>query len=85
MTAYEHDEYAEAALQRKLAEQDAVAEQGIGIIRRDGLVVVQGEVETAERRDAILRHVSESFPGKEVRSEVALIPVGKPTEAEDVT
>lgn len=84
MTANEHDEYAEAALQRKLVEND-IAEQGIEIVRRDGLVVVQGEVETAERRDAILRHVSESFPGKEVRSEVALIPVGKPSGAEDVT
>jgi hypothetical protein len=79
-----HDEYAEAELQRSLAEGDDVAEQGIDIIRRDEIVVVQGEVESAARREAILRCVTDSFPGKEVRSEIVLIPVGVPTEAEDV-
>ncbi|HEX6682579.1 MAG TPA: hypothetical protein VF062_07265 [Candidatus Limnocylindrales bacterium] len=80
-----HDEYAEAGLQRDLTEADGLSEQGIDIIRRDGIVVVQGEVESPERREAILRHVSESFPDKEVRSEIALIPVGTPAEAEDVS
>lgn len=79
-----HDEYAEACLQRALTE-DGAAEQGIDVIRRDGLVVVQGEVESAERRDEILRRVGDCFPGKEVRSEIALIPVGEPIEVEDVS
>lgn len=81
----QHDEYAEANLQRALAEADGVAEQGIDVIRRDGLIVVTGEVESPARRDAILRRVSEAFPGKQVRCEVALIPVGKPSDAEDVS
>lgn len=80
-----HDEYAEAGLQRKLTEDEDTAEQGIDVIRRDGVIVVKGEVESTERRDAILRRVSETFPGKEVRSEVVLIPVGKPAEAEEVS
>jgi len=80
-----HDEYAEAELQRRLAEGDGTAEQGIDIVRRDGMIVVKGEVECAERRDTILREVSQAFPGKDVRSEITLIPVGRPAEAEEVT
>ena len=84
MSNSKHDEYAEAELQRCLAEGDDVAEQGIDIIRRDEIVVVHGEVESEARREAILRCVTDSFPGKEVRCEIALIPVGAPAEAEDV-
>ncbi|HZM79311.1 MAG TPA: hypothetical protein VFC19_26570 [Candidatus Limnocylindrales bacterium] len=84
MNDTKHDEYAEAELQRCLAEGDDVAEQGIDITRREGAVVVQGEVESEIRRDAILRCVRESFPDKQVRSEIVLIPVGVPAEAEDV-
>lgn len=80
-----HDEYAEAELQRHLAEDDDLAEQGIDVTRRDGVIVVSGEVESTERRNAILRRVSESFPGREVRSEIALIPVGRPDGAEEVS
>ena len=50
-----------------------------------GVVVVLGEVESEQRREAILRQVSESFPGKQVRSEIVLIPVGTPGEPEDVS
>lgn len=84
MSDRKHDEYAEAALQRCLAEAEDVAEQGIEVTRREGVVVVEGEVESEARRDAILRCVSNSFPGKEVRCEIVLIPVGAPAEAEDV-
>lgn len=80
-----HDEYAEAELQRRLAEHDEITEQGIDVVRREGLIVVKGEVECGERRDAILRLVREAFPGKEVRSEIALIPVGRPLEVEEVS
>jgi len=84
MSDSKRDEYAEAELQRCLAEDENVAEQGIEVTRRDDVVVVHGEVESAARRDAILRCVSNCFPGKEVRSEIVLIPVGAPAEAEDV-
>jgi len=84
MSNSKHDEYAEAELQRGLAEGEDVAEQGIDIVLGDGIVVVQGEVESDTRRDAILRHVSDTFPDKQVRSEIVLIPVGVPAEAEDV-
>lgn len=79
-----HDEYAEAELQRCLAEGDDVAEQGIDVIRRDDVVVVHGEVESEARREAILRCVRDTFPGKQVRAEIVLIPVAAPAEAEDV-
>jgi hypothetical protein len=84
MSNTKHDEYAEAELQRCLAEREDTAEQGVDIIRRDDVVVVHGEVESEARRDAILRCVSESFPGKQVRAEIVLIPVAAPAEAEDV-
>jgi osmotically-inducible protein OsmY len=79
------DEYAEAELQRCLAEGEDVSEQGIEITRHNGIVVVRGEVESPARRDAILRCVGENFPDKEVRSEIVLIPVGAPAEPEDVS
>ena len=84
MTSSKHDEYAEAELQRCLAEGEDTAEQGIDIIRRDDVVVVHGEVESEARRDALLRCVTDSFPGKQVRAEIVLIPVAAPAEAEDV-
>jgi hypothetical protein len=84
MNDSKHDEYAEAELQRCLAEGEDVAEQGIDIIRRDDVIVVQGEVESAARREAILRRVSDTFPDKQVRAEIVLIPVTVPTEVEDV-
>lgn len=84
MSNSKHDEYAEADLQRCLAESEDVFEQGIDIVRRDDMVVVHGEVESEARRDAILRCVRDSFPGKQVRAEIVLIPVGMPAEAEDV-
>jgi BON domain len=80
-----HDEYAEAGLQRKLTEGEGLGEQGIEVIRRDGIVVVQGEVESEQRRQTILRRVRESFPDKNVRSEIVLIPVVRPGEPEDVS
>ena len=84
MSSSKHDEYAEAELQRCLAEGEDLAEQGIDIIRRDGVIVVHGEVESDSRRAAILRCVNDTFPDKEVRAEIVLIPVTAPTEAEDV-
>lgn len=84
MSNTKHDEYAEAELQRCLAEGEDLAEQGIDIIRRDGIIVVQGEVESEARREAILRCVSDNFPDKQVRAEIVLIPVTAPAEAEDV-
>jgi len=80
-----HDEYAEAELQRCLAEGEDLSEQGIDVTRHNGIVVVRGEVESAARRDAIMRCVSDNFPDKEVRCEIVLIPVGTPAEAEDVS
>jgi hypothetical protein len=77
-----HDEYADAQVQRHLAEDDDIAELGIDILRRDDVIVLRGEVETAARRDAIGRQVATHYPGRTVRNEIHVIQVHCPAEAE---
>ena len=77
-----HDEYADAQVQRHLAEDDDIAELGIDILRRDDVIVLRGEVETAARRDAIGQQVSAHFPGRAVHNEIHVVQVHRPAEAE---
>lgn len=77
-----HDEYADAQVQRHLAEDDDIAELGIDILRRDDVIVLRGEVETAARRDAIGQQVATHYPGRSVRNEIHVIQVHVPAEAE---
>jgi hypothetical protein len=78
------DEYAEAALQRLLAERPETAEQGITVIRRDQTLVLCGEVESPKRRDEILRLVREHCPGVDVRSDIGVTRAQPPAEAEEL-
>jgi osmotically-inducible protein OsmY len=74
--------YDEAALQRLLTEDADLAEQGIEVTRREGVVVLTGCVETEERRAQVAERVAECLPGDEVRNDIVVVPVQPPTEPE---
>jgi hypothetical protein len=79
------DEYTEAEVQRLLTEHPSLGEQGITLTRREHCLTLTGEVESAERRDEILRLVNEALPDVEVCSDIGIIRAGAPTEHEDLT
>lgn len=78
------DAYLEAAIQRLLTEHTEIAEQGITVTRRDHSVVLCGEVESAQRREEILRLVLEKFPKVPVTVDIGLIRAQAPTEVEEL-
>ncbi|MDW5323523.1 hypothetical protein [Plantactinospora sp. KLBMP9567] len=78
------DDYLEAAIQRLLTECTEIAEQGITVTRRDHSVVLCGEVESAQRREEILRLVLEHFPEVPVTVDIGLIRTQAPTEVEEL-
>ncbi|MFF0721271.1 hypothetical protein [Micromonospora sp. NPDC003816] len=78
------DEYVEAEIHRLLAEDPAVAEQGISVVRTDRGLVLRGEVESAHRREEILRRVAERFPEEPVTSDIGVIRAQAPTEIEQL-
>jgi lipase chaperone LimK len=82
---HQFDEYAEAAIQRLLAEEGMVAEQGITIQRRDRLVVLGGEVASAERRDEICRQISTHFPDLEIACDIGITRAQAPAEVEEIS
>lgn len=79
------DEYTEAEVQRALAEDLGVAEQGITVTRRDNTLVLCGDVESAHRRDEVLRLVRERFPDAEITADIGVIRAGAPTEVEELS
>lgn len=79
------DEYAEAAVQRLLSEHADIAEQGVGVSRRDHSLVLYGEVESAHRRAEIVRLVAERFPGVRLIVDIVVSRTTAPTEAEELS
>jgi len=82
MGAIHRDEYAEASAQRDLTED--LAEQGIDLTRRDGVVQLRGHVETEERRRLIGEKIKHHFPDSEVRNDIVVVRANPPAEAEEV-
>ena len=78
------DDYLEAVVQRLLTEHAAIAEQGITVARRDHSLVLCGEVESAQRREEILRLVLEHFPTVPVTVDIGLIRTQPPTDVEEL-
>ncbi|MFC4019422.1 hypothetical protein ACFOW4_15965 [Micromonospora sp. GCM10011542] len=78
------DEYVEAEIHRLLAEDPAVAEQGITVVRRESTLVLQGEVESPHRRAEILRRVSERFPDVPIMTDIGVIRTQAPTQIEQL-
>ena len=78
------NDYTEAEVQRALAEDLGVAEQGITVVRSDRGLVLCGEVESPRRREEILRLVRERFPGIACVADIGVTRAGAPTEAEEL-
>ncbi|GAB3814465.1 hypothetical protein [Micromonospora zhanjiangensis] len=76
------EEYLEAAVQRLLAENADTAEQGITVVRRDGTLVLCGEVESPQRRDEIFRLVVANYPDVPVAVDIGVTRAAAPTEVE---
>jgi hypothetical protein len=79
------NDYTEAEVQRALAEDIGVAEQGITVLRGDAGLVLCGEVESPHRRDEIVRLLRARFPGIEFAVDIGVTRAGAPTEAEELT
>jgi hypothetical protein len=76
------DEYVEAEIQRLLTEDVDVAEQGITVLRREHTLLLCGEVESAQRRDEIVRLVTGRFPDVPVQCDIGIIRAQAPSEPE---
>jgi hypothetical protein len=79
------DDYVEAEIQRLLTESGAVAEQGITVQRRDNLLVLGGEVESAQRRDEICRQINASFPDVRITCDIGIVRAAAPSEVEEIS
>jgi hypothetical protein len=79
------EENLEAEIQRLLAEDDRVAEQGITVHRREHLVVLDGEVESTERRDEICRRITARFPGVAIVCDIGITRTTMPAEVEEIS
>jgi hypothetical protein len=83
-TARPLDEYVEAEIQRLLAEDGHVAEQGIRVLRREHALILCGEVESAQRRDEICRQIADHFPDVELSCDIGVVRAQAPSEAEEL-
>jgi BON domain len=78
------DEYADADLQRALAEDAHIAELGVEVIPRGDYVVLRGYVESDERREAIERRASAQMPNCRVVNEIVVLPADPPPRTEQL-
>jgi hypothetical protein len=79
------DTNTESQLQRLLAEDERVAELGIRVIRlEEGGFALSGEVESPQRKELILRVVSEKFPDLTVHYDIGVTRVHEPDEVEEI-
>ncbi len=79
------DEYVEAEIQRLLTEDVDVAEQGITVVRRGQNLILCGEVESRQRRDEIVRLVSQRFPEVHLSADIGITRAQAPTEVEELS
>jgi hypothetical protein len=79
------DEYVEAEIQRLLTENNAVAEQGITLQRREHMLILGGEVESAQRRDEICRQITTKFPDVEIACDIGIVRAAAPSEVEEIS
>ncbi|HWS32601.1 MAG TPA: hypothetical protein VN408_07645 [Actinoplanes sp.] len=75
----------EAEIQRLLTEHERIAEQGITVHRRDNVVVLGGEVESAQRRDEICRQITGRFPEIEITCDIGITRAQAPSEVEEIS
>lgn len=77
-------EYVEAAVARLLTEDGHTTTQGIEVIRRNDVLILRGEVESARRRDEIMRLVGERFPRLRIHNDIGVTRANAPAEAEEL-
>ena len=78
-------EYTDAELQRRLAEDSAIAELGIDVVVHEGVIVLSGQVESVARLDLIAARAGEHFAPYKVVNEIVVVATDPPTEAEEVS
>ena len=78
------DDYVDAEVQRVLAEDPRIAELGIEVIARANHIVLRGQVESEERRDAIAREVAERLRNHRIHNEIGVIGTDPPDRAEEL-
>ena len=77
-------EYLAAELHRALTEDPRTAEQGVRVRIRGGVVVLDGEVGTAQRRLALEQVVHEIAPQAPIHNDVRVTARDRPGECEDL-
>jgi len=78
-------DYLEESIQRLLAEDGRIAEQGITVQRREQTLVLGGEVESPERRDEICRQITAHFPDVEITCDIGITRTTVPAEVEEIS
>ena len=81
----EMTDYLEESIQRLLAEDGRIAEQGITVQRHEQSVVLGGEVESPERRAEICRRITERFPDVEITCDIGITRTSVPVDAEEIS
>lgn len=83
MTSYQ-THYTEEEIQRMLAEDPRIAEQGISTVVRGDTLILCGEVESVARREHIEDLVGAQFPGVRIQCDIAVTRAHAPSEAEEL-
>jgi hypothetical protein len=78
------DEYLEAEVQQLLTD-GRIAELGITVHRREHVLVLGGEVESAQRRDEICRQITSHFPEVEIACDIGITRAQAPSEVEEIS
>jgi hypothetical protein len=76
------DAYVESDMQRLLTED--LSEQGLTLRRGEGSLLVQGEVESAHRRDEVRRLITENFPDVHIECDIGVTRTQAPVDAEEL-
>ncbi|GIF08630.1 hypothetical protein [Actinoplanes siamensis] len=75
----------EADIQRLLAEHDRIAEQGVTVHQRENVLILGGEVESAQRRDEICRQIAARYPDLEIACDIGITRTQAPAEVEEIS
>jgi hypothetical protein len=78
------DDYVKAEVHKLLTEHPDLAEQGLILHRREGTLLIQGEVESPHRRDEIHRLISQRFPDVRIECDIGVIRAQAPVDAEEL-
>jgi hypothetical protein len=78
------EEYIEAEVHRLLTEHPDLAEQGLTLHRGDGILLVQGEVESPHRRDEVRRLIGQRFPDVRIECDIGVTRAQAPVDAEEL-